>query len=137
MKQASFFRTFSGSAVALSLVLALAPSPADAAATRLAKDAGERHVALAAAAKHLQSQGFVDPMETVEPIEHRYLAVVLNPKAWKRMAKEQKLQFLNTVNNHALHASEGVAVEMQFSIYGDKVAVSAYEDGKQVIRFFE
>ena len=110
---------------------------AEGATARAAKDASERSRAVTAAARHLQGQGFTDPMLAAENVDNNQLTVEVDNKGWARMNKNQKLEFLERMNGAVLGANGGVAIDIRVSMNGIKVADSTFSAGQQVIRLLE
>ena len=123
--------------VMIGLILIVGQTLAEGAAARAAKDASERGRAVTAAARHLQGQGFTDPMLAAENVDNNELTVELDGKGWARMNKNQKLEFLDKVNGAVLSANGGVAIDIHISMNGIKVADSTFSAGQQVIRLLE
>ena len=124
-------------AAAISLVVALGNIPAEGATARPAKDITEQAKAVTAAAHYLQGQGFTDPMVSAESSDNRVLTVTVDNKAWTRMNKTQKVEFLDRVNGGALSANGGIAIDIQVSMSGAKVGSSTFSAGQQSIRLLE
>src|SRR6476660_8715965 len=61
--------------VAIGLMLMVGQTLAEGATARAAKDASERSRAVTAAARHLQGQGFTDPMLAAENVDNSQLTV--------------------------------------------------------------
>ena len=122
---------------AMSLVVALASPAAQAATARPAKDLVEQGRAVTAAAQYLQGGGFTDPMVSAEPVDNRLLTVTVDNKGWTRMNKAQKIEFLDKVNGAALSANGGIAIDIQISMSGAKVATSTFSAGQQSFRLIE
>ncbi len=121
----------------LGITLALSPPSVYAGAARAAKDAAEHSKAVAAAARFLQGPGFIDPMVSAENVDNKLLAVDVDHKGWSRMDKSQKLEFVEQVNSGILGANGGIAIEIQISMSGTKVAKSSFAGGQQQIRLTE
>ena len=118
---------------AVSVVIALSYTTAAQAATaRAAKDAAEQSKAVTAAARYLQGPGFINPMLAAVNIEN-HLTVQVD-RGWVRMNKAQKVTFLERVNGSALSASGGIAMDIQVTVSGAKVAASTFSAGQQTIR---
>lgn len=118
---------------AVCVVIALSyASAAQAATARAAKDAAEQSKAVTAAARYLQGPGFMNPMLAAVSSDNR-LTVQLD-RGWVRMNKAQKVTFLERVNGSALSASGGIAMDIQVTVSGAKVAASAFAAGQQTIR---
>ena len=118
--------------VGVSVVIALGFTTAEGGAARAAKDAGEQSKALMAAAYYLQGPGFTDPM--VAAVNTDNLLTVQVDGGWTRMNKAQKIEFLERVNGGALNASGGVAMDIQVTVSGAKVAASTFAAGQQTFR---
>ena len=123
--------------VAIGLILMVGQTLAEGATARAAKDASERSRAVTAAARHLQGQGFTDPMLAAENVDNTQLTVEVDNKGWARMNKNQKLEFLERMNGAVLGANGGVAVDIRVSMNGIKVADSTFSAGQQIIRLLE
>lgn len=123
--------------VAISLVISLGYAVGQSATARPAKDLAEQSRAVAAAAQHLQGHGFTDPMVSAENNDNRLLTVTVDNKGWTRMNKAQKIEFLDRVNGSALSANGGIAIEIQVSMSGAKVASSTFSAGQQSLRLLE
>jgi hypothetical protein len=121
----------------MSLVMALGNIPAEGATARPAKDITEQAKAVTAAAHYLQGQGFMDPMVSAESGDNRVLTVTVDNKAWTRMNKTQKVEFLERVNGGALSANGGIAIDIQVSMSGAKVGSSTFSAGQQSLRLVE
>ncbi len=106
------------------------------ATARAAKDASERSRAVTAA-RHLQGQGFTDPMLAAENVDNNQLTVEVDNKGWARMNKNQKVEFLERMNGAVLGANGGMAIDIRVSMNGIKVADSTFSAGQQVIRLLE
>lgn len=119
-------------AVAVSVVIALSYTATQAATARPAKDAAEQSKAVTAAAHYLQGPGFIDPMLAAVNIDN-HLTVQVD-RGWTRMKKAQKVTFLERVNGSALTASGGIAMDIQVTVSGAKVAASTFSAGQQTIR---
>ncbi len=126
-----------GSVMAIGVMLALFQTTAEGAAARPAKDAGERGKAVASAASYLQGPGFVDPMLTAEVVNDSFLSVEVDHKSWSGMDRTQKSDFLERINGAALHANGSVAIDIQVSMNGSKVAASSFASGQQVMRLLQ
>jgi hypothetical protein len=50
------------------------------------------------------------------------------------MNKVQKYEFIERINSGALSASGGIAMEIQVTVSGAKVAASSFAGGQQTIR---
>jgi hypothetical protein len=118
-------------------VIALGYAAAQGATARPAKDLVEQGKAVTAAAKYLQGYGFTDPMLSAVGTDNRLLTVTVDNKGWTRMNKSQKLDFLDRVNGGALTANGGIAIDIQVSMSGAKVATSAFSAGQQSLRLLE
>lgn len=138
MRDASIVRRrLQNTVAAISLMFVLGPTITEGAAARAARDGNERGSAAAAAVHYLQGPGFTDPMLTAEFIDHTYISVEVDNKDWVRMNKNQKMEFLDKVNNAVLHANGGVAVDVHIMMSGLKVAASTFNAGQQIIRLLE
>jgi hypothetical protein len=124
-------------ATAMSLVISLGTAVAQSATARPAKDMAEQGRAVMVAAQYLQGHGFTDPMVSAETTDNRLLTVTVDNKGWIRMNKAQKIEFLDRVNGGALSANGGIAIEIQVSMSGAKVATSAFSGGQQSLRLTE
>ena len=118
--------------VAVSMVIALGYTATQAATARPAKDVAEQSKAVMAAARYLQGPGFINPMLAAVNSDSR-LTVQLD-RGWVRMNKAQKVTFLERVNGSALSASGGIAMDIQVTVSGAKVAASTFSAGQQTIR---
>ena len=130
-------RGLSGTTVAISLIIALGQTFAEGATARPAKDANEHGKAVTAAARYLQGQGFTDPMVAAENVDNHLLIVEVDNRGWTRMNKAQRLEFLDRVNGAALSANGGIAIDIQISMSGSKVATSTFSAGQQSLRLME
>ena len=119
--------------VVASVVVALGFTAAQGANARAAKDAGEQSKAVTAATRYLQGPGFIDPMVAAVSIEDRQLSVQVD-RGWARMNKAQKIEFLEKINGEALSASGGIAMDIQVSVSGARVAASTFAAGQQSMR---
>ena len=124
-------------ATVMSLVIGLGSMPAEATTARPAKDITEQATAVTAAAHYLQGQGFTDPMLSAESIDNRVLTVTVDNKAWTRMNKTQKVEFLDRVNGGVLSANGGIAIDIHVSMSGAKVGSSTFSAGQQSLRLLE
>jgi hypothetical protein len=122
---------------AMSLVIAFGYAAAQSATARPAKDMVEQGKAVTAAAKYLQGTGFTDPMLSAVGTDNRLLTVTVDNRGWTRMNKAQKVEFLDRVNGGALSANGGIAIDIQVSMSGAKVAASAFSAGQQSLRLVE
>lgn len=125
------------STIAIGLLLTLNQATGEAATARAAKDISERGRAVAIAARYLQGPGFVEPMLAAEIVNDGLLTVEVDHKGWMRMDKSQKMDFLDRVNGGVLGANGGVAIDIQISMNGAKVAASTFSGGQQVLRLLE
>jgi hypothetical protein len=130
-------RALWATATAMSLVIAFGYAPAQGATARPAKDIAEQGKAVTAAAKYLQGPGFSDPMLSAVGTDNGLLTVTVDNKGWTRMNKVQKMEFLDRVNGGALSANGGIAINIQVSMSGAKVASSAFSAGQQSLRLVE
>ena len=130
-------RRLSTIAAVVGLVRTLGNIPAEGATARPAKDITEQAKAVMAAAQYLQGQGFTDPMVSAESSDNRVLTVTVDNKAWTRMNKAQKVEFLERVNGGALSANGGIAIDILVSMSGAKVGTSAFSAGQQSLRLLE
>ena len=119
------------------VVLLSGPVIAEAATARAAKDAGERSKAVAVATQYLQGQGFADPMISAENSGNALLTVEVDNRGWMRLSRNQRQDFLDKINGAALSANGGVAIDIQVSMTGVKVATSSFAAGQQVIRLLD
>lgn len=126
-----------GSTVMVGVLLTMLQTTAEGAAARPAKDAGERGKAVATAARYLQGPGFIDPMLAAEVVNDSLLAVEIDHKGWVRMDRIQKTDFLERLNGAVLNANGSVAIDIQISMNGSKVAASTFSAGQQVMRLLE
>lgn len=122
-------------ATALTLVIVFGYT-AQGGTARAAKDMVEQSKAVTAAAQYLQGHGFTDPMVSAESIDNRLLTVTVD-NGWTRMNKAQRMEFLDKVNGAALSANGGVAIDIQVSMNGVKVATSTFAGGNQSLRLLE
>jgi hypothetical protein len=58
-------------------------------------------------------------------------------RGWTRMNKAQRLEFLDRINGATLSANGGIAIDIQISMSGSKVATSTFSAGQQSIRLLE
>ena len=120
----------------LTVVIALS-TVAQGATARPAKDMNEQGKAVTAAAQYLQGHGFADPMLSAVSTDNRLVTVTVDNKGWIRMNKAQKMEFLDRVNGGALSANGGIAIDIQVSMSGAKVASSVFAAGQQSLRLLE
>jgi hypothetical protein len=118
--------------VAVSMVIAIGFTAAQGATAKAAKDAGEQGKAVIAAARYLQGPGFIDPM--LAAVNTDTLLTVQVDRGWTRMNKAQKVDFLERINGAALSASGGIAMDIQVTVSGAKVAASTFAAGQQSMR---
>jgi|SRR5689334_25328151 len=118
--------------VAMSMVIAIGFTAAQGATAKAAKDAGEQGKAVTAAARYLQGPGFIDPM--LAAVNTDTLLTVQVDRGWTRMNKAQKVDFLERINGAALSASGGIAMDIQVTVSGAKVAASTFAAGQQSMR---
>jgi hypothetical protein len=118
--------------LAVSLI-AFTSTNAQSATARAAKDAGEQGKAVTAATRYLQGPGFIDPMLAAVNTDNHLVTVQVD-RGWARMNKVQKYEFIERVNSGALSASGGIAMEIQVTVSGAKVAASSFAGGQQTIR---
>jgi len=118
--------------LAVSLI-AFTSTSAQSATARAAKDAGEQGKAVTAATRYLQGPGFIDPMLAAVNTDNHLVTVQVD-RGWARMNKVQKYEFIERVNSGALSASGGIAMEIQVTVSGAKVAASSFAGGQQTIR---
>jgi hypothetical protein len=119
------------------VLLTMLQTTAEGAAARPAKDAGERGKAVATAARYLQGPGFIEPMLAAEVVNDRLLALEVDHKGWARMDRNEKSEFVERVNQAVLNANGSVAIDIQISMNGSKVAASTFSAGQQVMRLLE
>jgi hypothetical protein len=117
----------------MSVVVALGVTAAHGANARAAKDAAEQTKAVTAATRYLQGPGFLDPMVAAMNVGDRLLTVQVD-RGWARMNKAQKIEFLDKINGEALNASGGIAMDIQVTVSGAKVAASTFTAGQQTMR---
>ena len=105
---------------------------AQSATARAARDTGEQSKAVVAAMRFLQGPGFIDPM--LSAVNTDTTLTVQVDRGWARMNKAQKYDFLERVNSGALTASGGIAMDIQVTVSGAKVAASTFTGGQQTMR---
>ena len=118
--------------VAMSMVIAIGFTAAQGATAKAAKDAGEQCKPVTAADRYLQGPGFIDPM--LAAVNTDTLLTVQVDRGWTRMNKAQKVDFLERINGAALSASGGIAMDIQVTVSGAKVAASTFAAGQQSMR---
>ena len=120
------------SVVAVTMIIAFVDHTAQSATARAAKDTGEQSKAMIAAVRYLQGPGFIDPMLSAVNTDSQLTVQV--DRGWARMNKAQKYEFLERVNTGALNASGGIAMDIQVTVSGAKVAASSFTGGQQTMR---
>ena len=118
--------------VTVSVMIAFIYSTAHSATARAAKDTGEQSKAVVAAMRFLQGPGFIDPM--LSAVNTDTTLTVQVDRGWARMNKAEKYAFLERVNTGALNASGGIAMDIQVTVSGAKVAASTFTGGQQSMR---
>lgn len=116
----------------VSVMIAFIYSTAQSATARAAKDTSEQSKALAAAMRFLQGPGFIDPM--LSAVNTDTTLTVQVDRGWARMNKAEKYAFLERVNTGVLNASGGIAMDIQVTVSGAKVAASTFTGGQQAMR---
>lgn len=120
------------SVVTMTVMIAFLYSSAQSATARAARDTGEQSKAVVAAMRFLQGPGFIDPM--LSAVNTDTTLTVQVDRGWARMNKAQKYDFLERVNSGALTASGGIAMDIQVTVSGAKVAASTFTGGQQTMR---
>jgi hypothetical protein len=116
----------------MTVMIAFLYSSAQSATARAARDTGEQSKAVVAAMRFLQGPGFIDPM--LSAVNTDTTLTVQVDRGWARMNKAQKYDFLERVNSGALTASGGIAMDIQVTVSGAKVAASTFTGGQQTMR---